>query len=494
MRISRINWNVIGRISAYAISIILILFVFISNRPLFLDSLNLALNVVEGTFSDLSKPLKYQQSAPILFLYITKFFTLIFGSSEYTFRLLPLISGLACLGFFGSILNRFVQSKYAIIGIFWLGTHSIFIRYSTEFKQYITDAFVCAFLIWMALRIKTLNKRNVLFIGLVGAVSIWMSMPSIFVLLGLLFYYSLLQLKSQNSQYPILLLATWFLINFILEYYLILSPAIESDHMQNFHSNYFLQGKIWNLESIQHDFGLIESTLRIVVGKSTIAITTAMILIILSTYEFIKTKNSFGLLLVVPILAVFGASALGKYSLIERLMIFTVPLIMILILRGIQYVAFLLKTKSKWLKYMVFSIILLAFTVGIVQTQGLKYFITPLEIEDNKSALIHIAQHKENTKTIVCSQFAYPAYSYYKSYDINYTKLKLGNAIAAKHDESLVQLAYNQCYINKDDIWILMGHMIEEEITNLILELEKVGTIKNSYRTKCSAAILFSTQ
>ena len=488
------DWIKIGILLAYSISILLLLFVFFANRSLFLDSLNLARNIAEGTFSDFFKPLKYQQSAPFLFLTISKIFTLVFGISEYSLRLFPLICGLLCLFFYGGVLKRLVHPKYVIPGILWLGTHAMFIRYATEFKQYITDAFVCTFLIWAVLKIKKLEGRNTMVLGIAGTLAIWMSMPSVFVLFSIIIYYFYTQYNANKTLRPILLIAAWFVLNFILEYFLILRPAITSEHMQNFHQHYFIQGRFWKLESLQHDFGLLISTVRLAVGKSGIAIAVAIILMSLSIYNFVKKEKSIGIILTLPLLVVFITSLLGKYSLIERLMLFTLPIQFLLIINGLQIAIKNLSIMRGVLKYPLLVILALAIVTGFTQTQGLKYLINPLEIEDNRSALIYIDQHAKRSNTIICTQLAFPAYSYYTSYDSNMKNTKLGKAVAAKYNESIVTLATNQSIKENQDVWILMGHMLEDEITHLITALDKIGTIKNSYRTNRSAAILFSTQ
>lgn len=263
--------------------------------------------------------------------------------------------------------------------------------------------------------------------------------------------------------------------------------------MQNFHNNYFLQGRFWNLDSLQHDFGLIISTIRMVVGKSGIAIVVALFLIGLGIYDLFRNQKSIALLLVLPILAVFGGSLLQKYSLIERLMLFTLPIFILLLLFGYNYSIKRLQQQSKLLKSSVYIVLFLAFAIGYSQTQGLKYFGQSLEREDNRTALEFINDQVEKSNPIVCTQLAYPAYSYYTHYDKNYRYLDLGNAIGAQYGESIVKMAVKQSKQEKNEVWILMGHMQEDEISNLISKLEHAGTIKNSYRTNRSAAILFFT-
>lgn len=487
-------WKVIVEIALYAIPIFLVLTVFVANRSLFLDGLNLARNVAEGSFMDLSLPLKYEQSAPLLFLFISKIFTSLLGVSEYSLRLLPLLSGVAFLIFFGKTLHKVLPPPYPLLGIIWIGTHAIFIRYATEYKQYISDAFVCVFLVWLALRWSKLTKKTVLLYALAGTIGIWLSMPSVFVLFGVIIYYAHIHIRNKYSLWPITLLALWLLLNFALEYTLVLSTAIQSDLMQNYHQNYFLQGRFWDIKSLQHDFGLVVSMVRMVVGKSGIAIAVTLGLILISLYHFVKTRSSTGLLLFLPLIAVFGASLFGKYSLIERLMIFTLPLLIMLILMGIRAVTNMLEDKNIWIKYSILGIIGISFLIGYVQSQGFKYILDPFEKEDNRSALLYISKHESNSKTIICTQHAYPAYAYYTQYDKNYKDLKLGTAIGAKYGDSVEQLAMDYSKKNNSDVWILMGHMSENNITVLVNNLEEIGEIKNSYRTNHSAAILFSTQ
>jgi hypothetical protein len=478
----------------YAISIFALFIVFFSNRSLFLDSLNLARNIAEGSFVQLCMPLKYEQSAPVLFLLITRTITTLFGISEYTLRLLPLMAGLGTLFLFGKVLNLFLKSKYVIIGLLWLGTHATFLRYATEFKQYMSDAFVCILLIWLALKISELNNKNAFFMALIGSLAIWLSMPAIFALFGIVIYYLYNHYKEQRSMLNIFLLIIWFAANFSAEYYLILKSAIQSDQMQNFHNNYFLQGHFWSLESIQHDVGLLISTIRLAVGKSGLTISLAVFLIGVSIYKYIGNRKCVGLLLVIPILAVFGAALLGKYSMIERLMIFTMPIIFILILQGVQHVEEYLKTKVLWVKYSITGLFVLAFIVGLSQTHGLYIIFNPLEIEDNRSSLLHISKHDSSSNVIICSQFAFPAYEYYSKYDENYNDVKIGKARVAQYSDDLIKLSLEQTELQQNDVWLLLGHMNEEGISDLISNLEKVGTIKNSYRTNRAAAILFSTQ
>jgi hypothetical protein len=53
----------------------------------------LALNMPRS-FKELLQPLAYNQTAPLLFIYFCKFFTILFRISDYSLRIVPLIFGL----------------------------------------------------------------------------------------------------------------------------------------------------------------------------------------------------------------------------------------------------------------------------------------------------------------------------------------------------------------------------------------------------------------
>ena len=57
---------------------------FIHNRALWLDEATLSLNIIHRDYRQLLEPLDTLQIAPIGFLYVEKFFTQVFGISEYS--------------------------------------------------------------------------------------------------------------------------------------------------------------------------------------------------------------------------------------------------------------------------------------------------------------------------------------------------------------------------------------------------------------------------
>jgi len=473
------------------ISAFLCILLFVQDRSLLLDSLNVARNIGERSFVALINPLNYEQSAPLLFLWISKLITSFLGISQYTLRILPLIAGISSLFLFTQISKKLLRSPFYILALFWFGTHQLVTRYSTEYKQYMVDVFATLLIIWVVLKIKEINKENLWKLTLGGVILIWLSMPSMFVLISAMIYLALVQHQRKKPISPILLSTIIIGISFLVNYWIMLSPTIGSEHMQNFHNGFFLQGNIFNLDSVSHDFGLIVGQARMLVGKSGLAIGAVLLSIIISIVISVKQKNYELILILLPIVGAFAASLLAKYSILERLMLFSLPLSILLVMVGVEYVYRKASMQKAYFPKVVLGIITLGLLVGFYEKQSFKYIFEPFEHEDNRSSLLYISDHPEKGREIICSQHALPAYDYYTQYDFNYKEMKVGSSIMTDYNTDLTALALAKLD-HSEKIWILANHYQEEDIEKLISNLDNKAIIENSYRAKSSVAIIIS--
>jgi hypothetical protein len=473
------------------ISVVLCLILFVQDRSLLLDSLNVARNIGERSFVDLINPLNYEQSTPLLFLWGSKLFTLILGISHYSLRLLPLLAGIASLFLFADISKKVLKSPFYIIALFWFGTHQLVARYATEYKQYMVDVFATLLIIWFVIKVGEINKKNLWKIALGGAVIIWLSMPSVFVLISAMVYFVIIQLTKGKSIVPLLWVLGFVGLSFIMNYLIMLKSTIGSSHMQEFHTNFFLEGKFYDLNSLFHDFGLLVGQARMLVGKSGLAIAAVLLSIVTSIFISFKQKRYEIILFVLPIMGAFGASLFGKYSILDRLMLYSLPLCIILVMIGVEYYYQNAMLKKVNFSKGIFSVILLGLTVGFYEKQSFKYIFDPFEHEDNRSALLYISNHAEHERDIICTQHAVPAYEYYTIHDENYNSLKVGPMLPSDYNTDINDKAINR--LNQEEkVWILANHYHENEIENLISSLSEIAIIENSYRAKNSVAIIIS--
>ena len=73
---------------------------FIFNRSLWADEASLALNILNASYLELLIPLESGQVAPIIFLFLEKFFSILIPNSDYGLKIVPLLSYFASFFFF----------------------------------------------------------------------------------------------------------------------------------------------------------------------------------------------------------------------------------------------------------------------------------------------------------------------------------------------------------------------------------------------------------
>ena len=85
---------------------------FIFNRSLWTDEASLALNILNAGYLELLIPLESGQVAPIIFLFLEKFFSILIPNSDYGLKIVPLLSYFASLFFFYKILKQIFNNQF----------------------------------------------------------------------------------------------------------------------------------------------------------------------------------------------------------------------------------------------------------------------------------------------------------------------------------------------------------------------------------------------
>ena len=146
----------------------------------------LALNIVNRSFRGLTTPLDYNQGAPIGFLLVEKAVISLLGNHDYTLRIIPLLAGLGTIPLIYFVSSQYGRKYYFLLPIGMVAFSSALIYYSSEVKQYSSDAFMALCLIFLfakCLENKT-GPRILVGLGLVGCLSMWFSFPTLFMFAG----------------------------------------------------------------------------------------------------------------------------------------------------------------------------------------------------------------------------------------------------------------------------------------------------------------------
>jgi 4-amino-4-deoxy-L-arabinose transferase-like glycosyltransferase len=131
----------------------LAVWLFLSERGLWLDEASLGLNLLERSAAGLLRPLDHGQAAPLLYLLAAKAAATVMGPSALSLRLPSLLAFLLTVTLFDGILRRTLRTPAArIVGMSLLCFNLMLLRYSGELKQYMTETMVCVWITALVIR------------------------------------------------------------------------------------------------------------------------------------------------------------------------------------------------------------------------------------------------------------------------------------------------------------------------------------------------------
>jgi len=448
-------------------------------RNLFIDEANVVRNLFERDFLDLLQPLDYGQYAPPVFLWFQKLAVIIIGYGERAVRLYPLLCSLASLLFFRSLFKKLsVKGAWYALVLFAFG--SLVLYYSVTVKQYSGDTLVCILLLLAVIQIQLRSSVHFVFSWmLVGSIAIWSSMPSVFILAGVWAYY-FYQCWNEGHR-KIISNLVWigfiWLVQFVIYYYYILSNQIHSDYLQNYHEPFFLSVFSW-----QKNFNLLQGLVSEVGGSTVVAYSIHLLLFAAGTITMYQKKKEYFVLLFIPLLCVFCASFLKQFTLLPRVMLFSFPLILIVMAFGAQNL--LLRTKN----YFVLVLLVVA-VINVSNFKTWKILQGEYRKEEITKGFEFVKEPLQKGQSVFISHLTKPAFYYYTRIHPTAEKYDyLQRAKLLNWDSDLKQISTQQ----KDSVYFIYSHPLKKEeqekrkndlsSLQLFTSFEQVGCFVFGYR------------
>jgi hypothetical protein len=172
-----LTWAFVG------LGVVLRVFRYAMNFPLWGDESFVAVNFIARSYGDLLLPLDYGQICPLLFLWIERWVVIHLGFSEWTLRLFPLACAVASVALFHHVARCVIRGFPLLlaVAIFAVSFHPI--RHAAEVKPYASDLLVALVLLALALQWLRRPERTVWLWLLVAAapLALALSHPAAFV-------------------------------------------------------------------------------------------------------------------------------------------------------------------------------------------------------------------------------------------------------------------------------------------------------------------------
>ncbi|UEG54318.1 glycosyltransferase family 39 protein [Mucilaginibacter daejeonensis] len=336
--------------------IVIRLFHFFYNRSLWEDEIYLSAGIIDmDLWQLLTKPLPYFQKAPIGYLLISKLMVMLFGKNEMSLRLYPLMSGIISLILFYSITRRYLKPVGVIVALCIVAFAPPLIYYHTEAKPYGTDMLATLMVLSLYHKYQRLTTpREAFSLGLLGAIIIWFAYPAIFVLAAAGITILIVKIRQKNKQgiqWLVLVGAVW-IASFIVNYIFFTRDGSSSQWLVDFwekHDAYMplqpVAGFIWLFHHISsfflhplgfswfHQYEQPNMFLQLLNRLFFLPLILSALGVI---YYWLNNKKL--LLYCSAVLSIaFAVAALHQYPFHERLTVYLVPFMVLLIAGGVQF-------------------------------------------------------------------------------------------------------------------------------------------------------------
>jgi dolichyl-phosphate-mannose-protein mannosyltransferase len=478
-------------VAVAAVGVALRLIPLLSDRCLWIDEAMLALNLVERSPDRLLQPLDWNQGAPAGFLLLTKSAIMLFGTAEWSFRLVPFIASVLGMIGFAWVARRLLPAEAALLAVALYAVSPFLISYAGECKQYASDAALAVGMFAAALGLLLGNggTRRWVVLSVVGAMSVWFSHPVAFVLGGIgtaLFFQSIVSQDRNRTGACIATIACW-LTSFGVCYITCLRQLGNNDFLLDYWAGHFCplpptsQGDLMWLADHYFKFLAYPGGL----GGTEIAIGgIAAALAVIGVAAMVRDRWPVAVAIIVPGLVALLASGVHLYPFAGRLLLFLVPLMLLAVARGAWDVAAHLQPQRPLAAVVIVGLLLIA--PVIESYQSIRH---PQRHEQIEPVLSGVRTEMRPGDKVYVYWGAVPAFLFYTRDDPFPPGVILGIEHHEEHTgyrDDLLQFA------GEPRVWLIFSHPHQDEELVVQSYADALGRRERVIRQPGAAAFLFN--
>ena len=405
-----------------ALGLVLRVLSYCADRPLWHDETMLALNLLDRSYVGLLEPLAYRQAAPPAFLLAQKFLIQTLGSGDWVFRLFPFLCSIGSLFCFSYLARRLLVPAAALIAVALFALLPSLVYYSAEAKQYAGDVLCQVGLLCLTLpplfaRENQLTVLRLGAVGVFGAVAIWLSHPALFALAGAGLCLTVHSLRQRDVRQLTLLVLPFLLwmASFVVLYVVSLRHVAQEEYLQGYWARRFMPLPPHNVNDLAWFGRTFFEAFSYPGGFALTAPGAEISLAAIGGLAFLlgcvalqsgRREILFGLLAPIPIALL--ASGLHRYPFGERLILFLVPPVLLIVAVGAEQIW----TGTRRTFPALGSLFLALLFLGPIGTSVYKA-ASPVEQAEVQSALAHIREHWQPGDGIYVYVRSRMAYSFY---------------------------------------------------------------------------------
>jgi hypothetical protein len=313
---------------------------------LWYDELALVRNFVEKPLGVLlTTPLDYAQVAPPGFTLIEKAVIVALGNNAYALRLFPLLCSLVSLPLFVEVARRILPPGAALLAVALFTLSPMLIGFGSQAKQYSTD--VAIVLLMTALTLKWWERRHrddaffaAALLGAVGFAVVWFSHAAVLVLaaLGAALLIECALRRERSSLRSLAPTAILWCAGVLGAITVALQNSSPSTHvyMQAYWAGGFMPFPPRSGDQVLWLWRAFRSFFQRQILYPLPAV--GVLLTALGAFALMKRRPWSALVILAPLGVAFTASAMHRYPVGERVSLFLLPAILLLLAEGVDRV------------------------------------------------------------------------------------------------------------------------------------------------------------
>jgi hypothetical protein len=399
-----------------ALGIALRLVQYQPSRSLWHDEAALGANIIQRSFAELLQPLDFHQGAPIGFLMAEKIAALTLGNTDWGLRLIPVLCGIVCLPVFYRVARLYVSVDAALVALtlFAIGRGPVY--YSAELKQYSSDVLITLLLWWYAGKVFVKDDRctwwSMLGWGLLGAAALWFSHAAVLVLAGTgaCFGITCVVERKWTKFAGFTAAGCLWLASFAVCHFLFLGQLSDDDYLQSFWKSSFMPlpprspaDLYWFPQTL---LAALETPGGFLAQKVSLAGVAALVFLI-GCVALVSNRRALSALLA-PVAFTLLASGFHKYPFADRLILFLVPALFIVLAAGLETIW--TRTRAAF-PVLGAAIVGLLFACPIMAATG--KLLEPERSDQIKPMLRYLQDHRQAGDIVYVYTSAWPAFVFY---------------------------------------------------------------------------------
>ena len=319
---------------------------YLGAPPLWLDEVAIARCILDlDLLPLLTQPLPHGQVSPKGFLLVEKLVAGTLGSSDLALRLFPFLASLVSLVAFRLLALRLLAGPGALAAMALFALAPSLIYYGAAMKPYSSDAAICVLLLVFAFELaeRPPPRARAFAIGLAGAALVWFSLPALLVIsgLGALLFMRPRVLADRSSRNALLpALVPWGVSTVAAALVSVGSVTAEGmDHQALFWGKGYPPSTIDSPLDLFWPIGRITS----LYGSrhwASLAYPEPSLFVVLTGLGFValwRRRREAALILLTPVAMAIVAAWLHRYPFKERLILFLIPVFLLAIAAGIEW-------------------------------------------------------------------------------------------------------------------------------------------------------------